>query len=271
MPNKHATLDSLFKDIADSIREKTGSNGLIIADNFPDEIDNITITDIMPEKGDLIKLNGEDTLYRVLKITGSIAEVLSMSDSSSKAFSSSSTKIDFVNPDGSTTNSPKYAGSTLDDYLNNTYYESLSDAIKSAIVKQYVIQHAYNYSASAVSPAWHGKRAFSSQIDFYIQHEGYIVPVGERYVYALDVKDIVDYVGENNLISSNINKMLYDSNEAVNNRRFWLRSAKYSSGNGWVVEGNSDWGTPLDSRCTTANHTRAVFTIDLSQCEWSVV
>lgn len=41
MARTHETLTELFTDIADSIREKTGSNGLIVADEFPNEIINI--------------------------------------------------------------------------------------------------------------------------------------------------------------------------------------------------------------------------------------
>ena len=38
MTNKHASLDALFTDIADAIREKTGDTATIIADDFPDAI-----------------------------------------------------------------------------------------------------------------------------------------------------------------------------------------------------------------------------------------
>ena len=38
MANKHASLDALFTDIADAIREKTGETASIIADDFPDVI-----------------------------------------------------------------------------------------------------------------------------------------------------------------------------------------------------------------------------------------
>lgn len=41
MSRTHQTLISLFNDIADSIREKTGSTSNIVADNFPSEIANI--------------------------------------------------------------------------------------------------------------------------------------------------------------------------------------------------------------------------------------
>lgn len=46
----HSTLTSLFTDIADAIREKTGSTGTIIADNFPETIATIdTQEDLEPE------------------------------------------------------------------------------------------------------------------------------------------------------------------------------------------------------------------------------
>lgn len=38
MPNTHTTLTSLFSDIADAIRSKTGNSETIIADNFPTAI-----------------------------------------------------------------------------------------------------------------------------------------------------------------------------------------------------------------------------------------
>ena len=38
MANKHASLDALFTDIADAIREKTGDTASIVADDFPDVI-----------------------------------------------------------------------------------------------------------------------------------------------------------------------------------------------------------------------------------------
>ena len=41
MPNTHETLISLFSDIADAIRAKTGDSNDIIADNFPTAISNI--------------------------------------------------------------------------------------------------------------------------------------------------------------------------------------------------------------------------------------
>lgn len=40
---KHNTLNELFTSVANAIRAKTGKTGNIIADNFPDEINNISV------------------------------------------------------------------------------------------------------------------------------------------------------------------------------------------------------------------------------------
>lgn len=43
MANQHQTLESLFDDIADAIRDKTGDSNLIVADTFPTAILNIPL------------------------------------------------------------------------------------------------------------------------------------------------------------------------------------------------------------------------------------
>lgn len=42
MANTHETLSGLFTDIADAIREKTGSTEAIVADEFPEAIASIS-------------------------------------------------------------------------------------------------------------------------------------------------------------------------------------------------------------------------------------
>lgn len=48
MPNTHSTLSSLFTDIANAIRNKTGGSSPIVADDFPTEIANIPSGGIDP-------------------------------------------------------------------------------------------------------------------------------------------------------------------------------------------------------------------------------
>jgi hypothetical protein len=52
MANTHSTLASLFSDIADAIRAKTGGSASITADNFPSEIASIPSGGGVPESFD---------------------------------------------------------------------------------------------------------------------------------------------------------------------------------------------------------------------------
>lgn len=65
MPNTHSTLTSLFSDIADAIRGKTGSSATIVADDFPTAIANI------PTGG------GGITTTEVANATGTTLEITS--------------------------------------------------------------------------------------------------------------------------------------------------------------------------------------------------
>ena len=60
MPNNHETLTSLFSDIADAIRAKSGSSDSIIADNFPTAISEIET--IVSDENLEDELNTQDNL-----------------------------------------------------------------------------------------------------------------------------------------------------------------------------------------------------------------
>ena len=78
MPNTHATLTSLFEDIADSIRNKTGENRVLIADNFPAEIDAIqtggaaaiAVIDVTSNAGATVTLSKSGETYTATEIDG---------------------------------------------------------------------------------------------------------------------------------------------------------------------------------------------------------
>lgn len=86
MSNTHETLTSLFTDVADAIREKTGGTDAIVADEFPDAIRNISagssinglIESYMVAAGENISagdfvqcLNGDVTVEHEMHITSS--------------------------------------------------------------------------------------------------------------------------------------------------------------------------------------------------------
>lgn len=65
MPNTHSTLTSLFSDIADAIRGKTGSSATIVADDFPTAIANI------PTSGGIVATEVANATGTTLAITSS--------------------------------------------------------------------------------------------------------------------------------------------------------------------------------------------------------
>lgn len=222
-----------------------------------------------PVKGDLIELDldrqgAKD--YRVLKISGSVAQVMAMYDTLTSKYNSTSTTTTF----GSTT-AQKYADSTLDTYLNTTWYNTLTSATKAAIVPENVVQHCYRYydePDTPNTPTYTYQYQYSwSDSDYENANNVGNVTVGERNVFALDLKDIFDYFGKVCITSNELMTLFFNQTTQVS-KYLWLRasSADYSF-RAWLVDGDSGY---LDYYGVADSYVvRPALNLDISQIPYT--
>lgn len=195
----------------------------------------------MPVKGDIVNLDldGQGAKqYRVLSMNGDVAKVVAMYDTLTSKYNNTSTTTTF----GSTT-AQKYADSTLDTYLNTTWYNMLTSATKAAIVPENVIQHCYQYydePNTPNTPTYTYQYQFNwSDSDYENANDVGNVTVGDRNVFALDLKDIFDYFGKVCITSNELMTLFFNQTTAVS-KYLWLRSSDADvSDSAWFVLGGN--------------------------------
>lgn len=199
-------------------------------------------------------------------MNGNVCKVLGMWDDFASKYNETSTTTTF----GSTT-AQKYEGSTLDTYLNTTWYNTLSSEAKNAIVPENVVQYCYQYYDEPNTP---NTPTYTYQYQYNWDNSDYEnannvgnVTVGERNVFALDLKDIFDYIGKVCITSDELMTMFWNSTTKVP-KYPWLRSssADYSF-YAWLVVGFT--GNLSDIGVTNSRVVRPALNLDMSKIEWS--
>ena len=221
-------------------------------------------------KGSLVKmdLDGTERQYRVLSVNGNVCKVLGMWDDLTSLYNSTSTTTTF----GSIT-AQKYEGSTLDTYLNTTWYNTLSTEAKNAIVPENVVQYCYQYYDEPNTP---NTPTYTYQYQYNWSDSDYEnannvgnVTVGERNVFALDLKDIFDYFGKVCITSNELMTLFFNQTTQVS-KYLWLRSSSANNSiYAWRVRGNRgdlDYDRVLDSRVV-----RPALNLNLNQVEFTIV
>ena len=219
-------------------------------------------------KGTLIYMNldGTSRQYRVLSVNGNVCKVMGMWDDLTSVYNSTSTTTTF----GSTT-AQKYDSSTLDTYLNTTWYNTLSTETKNAIVPENVVQYCYKYYGEPNTP---NTPTYTYQYQYNWSNSDYdnvdnvgSVTVGKRNVFALDLKDIFDYIGKVCITSNELVIMFWNSTTKVS-KYPWLRSSVAGkSGFAWTVSGYN--GDLLSRDVVNSYVVRPALNLDLSKIEWS--
>lgn len=234
-----------------------------------------------PAKGSIISMdldgNGAKQ-YRVIKSSGEVAKVMAMYDTLTSKYNTTSTTTTM----GSLT-AQKYEGSTLDTYLNTTWYNTLKDSVKAAIVPESMVCDAWYWSSSTTNgdPVYSGTYGNSvpGTNNYSIgKYNGGTLNIGNRNVFALSVQDVIDYLNDSSVqvdttaILRNVNiwKMFWNDETSHSGKYLWLLSSRADYSNlAWDVSGNT--GT-LDSDLVSSSHVvRPALNLNLSQIPFTVV
>ena len=215
-----------------------------------------------------MNLDGAERQYRVLSMNGSVAKVVAMYDDLTSKYNETSTTTTF----GSTT-AQKYEGSTLDTYLNTTWYNTLSSEAKNAIVSENVVQYCYKYYNEPNTP---NTPTYTYQYQYNWDNSDYKnadnignVVVGNRNVFVLDLKDIFDYIGKVCITSDELMTMFWNSTTKVS-KYPWLRSS-YANipGFAWSVSGS--FGSSSGGGVTNSYVVRPALNLDMSKIQYTLV
>lgn len=214
-------------------------------------VDIAGVTGDFSTAGNLVTINS--TQYRVLAVNGSQVKVMSMVNVGSSTFNNSSITTSFGSYTGQ-----KYAGSNLDNAMTS-YYNSLPSAIQDAIIEQNINQTMYSFTWTV--PTGSTATSVASDSDDYIIEKKCEINIGSRKVYALDVDDILEYLGLN-FTWKQLNKMVFDRESTIY-RDVWLRSA-YSgvSRSAFYVSGSG--GRLGGSSYSSSGEVRPTFVLNLS-------
>ena len=224
----------------------------------------------MPVKGDLITMNldGTSRLYRVLSVNGNVCKVLGMWDDFTSKYNEKSTTTNFNG-----TTAQKYEGSTLDTYLNTTWYNKLSSEAKNAIVPENVVQYCYRYYSTPDTP---NTPTYTYQYQHNWSNSNYDnandvgnVVVGNRNVFALDLKDIFDYFEKVCITSDELMTMFWNSTTKVS-KYPWLRASYAGSSDfAWCVIGS--FGSLSGGGVTNRYVVRPALNLDMSKIQYTLV
>ena len=227
------------------------------------------IPPIVP-KGSLVKMNldGTERQYRVLSVNGNVCKVMGMWDDFTSKYNETSTITTF----GSTT-AQEYEGSTLDTYLNTTWYNTLSTEAKNAIVPENVVQHCYKFYNKPNTP---NTPTYTYQYQYNWSNSEYgnaddvgNVTVGDRNVFALGLKEIFDYFDKVCITSNELMTLFFNQTTKVF-KHPWFRSSYANSPHvAWCVGG--DYGNLNSYGATYSTIVRPAFNLDMSKIQYALV
>lgn len=231
----------------------------------------------MPVKGDIVNLdldgNGAKQ-YRVLSMNGNVAKVMAMYDDLTSVWD-----VNYPTTTMGTLSVAKYEGSTIDTYLNTTWYNTLTSATKAAIVPESVVCDTW-YFGDTGDPDYTGTygTAVPGTISYTIsKYAGGTLNIGNRNVFALGVQDVIDYLNDSSIqvdttaILRNVNIWKMFWNDGISRSIYpWLRSSDAgNSRNVWLVYGYSGYLNGVD--LSYSRIVRPTLNLNLSLVPFTIV
>ena len=227
----------------------------------------------LPNKGEIILLdvdNKGDKKYRVLKRNGNIVEVLGMTNLYNCQYKDEGNVSEQNFDKGHC--GQVYGGSQVDHYLSKTWYRTLSNIAKGALVQKKIIQKMYTKdNGVSTSATYNGtEELFNRPYHLTLVDQ---IDCGSRYIYTLGIEDIVEYIGNGveNLNMANINIMYFNSPDDFIFQDIWLNSAYdavYYGSERYTFSVQRDSGSLHVRSATTPHYIRPSFQIDLSKIGW---
>lgn len=194
------SLDNSNSDILDTANNEIIMDGADFTDAGSSDIinnyvDGELISGDFSKRGNVVTIDGKQ--YKILGVNGTQAEIMLMDFYKyiTPDYRRYPVEATFKLNDGSSIIIPNaYDGSELDLAMSE-FYDELPEVIQNSIVEQNIRQSLYDAIYDAENPdADFSGEAKQSGIKYYLTKKSKI-NVGTRKVYALDVDDVIDYLG----------------------------------------------------------------------------
>ena len=161
-----------------------------------------------------------------------------------------------------------YEDSNLDTYLNTTYYNSLSSAVKSAIVDETLVQSCYSKTTGQSSSA--NFNILASNGTTYAYTRTTQRTVGSRHIHAIELDEVKSYFAVNigNVINyTNILNTFFEQTTTLS-KYVWCASANAEvSTSAFYINGYN--GSLNNYQYSRTYIIRPVFKINLSTISYT--
>ena len=228
-----------------------------------------------PSKGMLINmdLDGTTRTYRILSSNNAEAQVLGMFSLGETMFNTSNRTATFTPTSGSDSlTGQNYNGSAVDIALNTTWYNTLSQAAKDAIIPQTRVQDMWIDGDDTYSNVCYGTYHDydTGETEGYVfSQPEYFQTIGQRNVYALTVSELREYLHTNNIDYEHVQLMFWNkADEAVEKSMWFCTASGDDSDNAWNINGED--GALGTQYYNELMNIIPALTIDLSQIDWVV-